>query len=373
MKKAVIFGAGSIGNHLAHSCRSFGYKVSVYDINEEALVRFKTSIYPERYGFFDDEIALKFYSEITSLDLEDIDLMIIGTPPDTHLKILEYVVSFNPKVVLLEKPIVTPSSEEISRVDELIKENPQIVFLCGYNHRVATITKLAKDYLKSIAIGKEFELHVKWQESWSGIMLAHPWINSPSETYLGFSKRGGGASFEHSHGIDIWLYFHGLLGLPIPDSLMGTGDLIFENEEFQFDKEIELQLYSSGQSLGTIKQDVVTSPAKKSLRIECDDKVLLQLEFGFTPGKDSLQIFPARDSRGHETRIEIVKPRWNDFDLEIIEIDRILENHQSIGEINSALLASSSLKTAFIATAGLESARIGNSVKFDLIKYEIVT
>ena len=77
MKKAVIFGAGSIGNHLAHSCRSFGYKVSVYDINEEALVRFKTSIYPERYGFFDDEIALKFYSEITSLDLEDIDLMII--------------------------------------------------------------------------------------------------------------------------------------------------------------------------------------------------------------------------------------------------------------------------------------------------------
>ena len=36
-----VYGAGSIGNHLAHASRSLNWNVDVVDIDEDALVRMK--------------------------------------------------------------------------------------------------------------------------------------------------------------------------------------------------------------------------------------------------------------------------------------------------------------------------------------------
>ena len=44
-----VYGAGSIGNHLAHASRSLNWNVDVVDIDEDALVRMKENIYPMRY------------------------------------------------------------------------------------------------------------------------------------------------------------------------------------------------------------------------------------------------------------------------------------------------------------------------------------
>ena len=43
--KVKIFGAGSIGNHLAYACRSQNLDVTIFDIDDEALVRTKNKIY----------------------------------------------------------------------------------------------------------------------------------------------------------------------------------------------------------------------------------------------------------------------------------------------------------------------------------------
>ena len=44
MKKILIFGAGSIGNHMAFACRKLGYDVYVTDKEKIALDRMKKNI-----------------------------------------------------------------------------------------------------------------------------------------------------------------------------------------------------------------------------------------------------------------------------------------------------------------------------------------
>ena len=58
MKRVKIYGAGSIGNHLAHACRQLGWDVVVCDVSQSALERMKSEIYPARYGAWDAAIQL---------------------------------------------------------------------------------------------------------------------------------------------------------------------------------------------------------------------------------------------------------------------------------------------------------------------------
>ena len=53
------------------------------------------------------------------------------------------------------------------------------------------------------------------ERAWDGIFAAHPWLEGPHASYLGYSSRGGGSSSEHSHAIAIYLYFINLLQLEI--------------------------------------------------------------------------------------------------------------------------------------------------------------
>ena len=80
-----IFGAGSIGNHLAYACRSQNLDVTIYDVDSSALQRTKDDIYPSRYGVWDKKIKLT-----NSLESNiNFDLIIIGTPPDSHIDIFK--------------------------------------------------------------------------------------------------------------------------------------------------------------------------------------------------------------------------------------------------------------------------------------------
>ena len=64
MFKVKIYGAGSIGNHLAHACCSKGWDVTLCDIDTDALKRTENDIYPSRYGLWDDKIKLLHVSEL---------------------------------------------------------------------------------------------------------------------------------------------------------------------------------------------------------------------------------------------------------------------------------------------------------------------
>ena len=80
--KVLIYGAGSIGNHLAHACRNKGWGVVMCDSDPEALKRTKEDIYPSRYGRWDSGIHL---AELNAIPPEKYEVVIIGTPPDTHV------------------------------------------------------------------------------------------------------------------------------------------------------------------------------------------------------------------------------------------------------------------------------------------------
>ena len=84
MFNVIIYGAGSIGNHLAHACRNKGWSVTICDIDPQALERTKNEIYPERYSVWDKEIQLVTAGQLPSISF---DLAIIGTPPDSHIPI----------------------------------------------------------------------------------------------------------------------------------------------------------------------------------------------------------------------------------------------------------------------------------------------
>ena len=70
MYKVKIIGAGSIGNHLAHASRGKGWAVTLTDQDPAALQRTRESIYPGRYGKWDDAIVLKSSAEAMK-DAED--------------------------------------------------------------------------------------------------------------------------------------------------------------------------------------------------------------------------------------------------------------------------------------------------------------
>jgi predicted dehydrogenase len=88
MYRVKIIGAGSIGNHLAHAARSKGWAVTLTDMDQAALERTRDSIYPSRYGKWDKEIILK---DSATAMAEPADIVFIGTPPDTHIRLANAV------------------------------------------------------------------------------------------------------------------------------------------------------------------------------------------------------------------------------------------------------------------------------------------
>src|SRR5262245_58145673 len=130
--KAKIFGAGSIGNHLSHALRTLGHDVMLCDIDPSALERTKASIYPSRYGSWDECIELALVPEARR---GDFDLIIIGTPPDTHMELALQALEEEPKAILIEKPVCTPGLE---RADALLAaaDAKRCRLFVGYDHVV---------------------------------------------------------------------------------------------------------------------------------------------------------------------------------------------------------------------------------------------
>ena len=204
--KVKIYGAGSIGNHLSFAATKLGWNVDVYDIDVDALYRMKHEIFPSRYGKWNDNINL-----FNNLDLQKnknikYDYVFIGTPPDTHLDILEIELKNKPKGILVEKPVCRPNLKEINKVEKIIQNSKTRIFV-GYNHVISEGVKKVTNLVKDNAIGKVLTIDVEFRENWKGIFDAHPWLNGPGDSYLGFWERGGGASGEHSHALNLWQYF----------------------------------------------------------------------------------------------------------------------------------------------------------------------
>jgi len=356
MYKVKIFGAGSIGNHLANVCRSRNWHVSICDIDKEALERTRNDIYPSRYGKWDSEIRLASPGE---LENEDFDLVIIGTPPDSHMAIAcSELARRPPRVMLIEKPVCTPSLEQANELLKLKAEAGTFVAV-GYNHTLTDHTRRVSELVRDGIPGRTLTISAAFREYWGGIFGAHPWLSGPEDSYLGFWERGGGAGGEHSHAANIWQHFATLTGSGRITRVMAMLDMVNEGK-VNYDRLFLVNVLTDKGLVGSIIQDVVTEPPVKTARIQGEDG-FIEWTVNFDPGHDSLR-YAGKDGKISEEFF--AKTRPDDFKGEIAHIDEILRGS---AQETSPIALERGLDTMLVVSAAYLSNKHGRTVK---INYE---
>lgn len=348
-----IIGAGSIGNHLAHAARRREWNVTLTDIDSAALERARDEIYPGRYGAWDDAIVLEDARQAKSAPA---DVIAIGTPPDSHIPLaLEALEHATPKVLLIEKPLCGP---DLAGCADLAAATAKAGVFCaiGYNHCLGQNTRVADEILRDGRIGPIITISAMTREHWQGIFNAHPWLPGPSASYLGFSARGGGATGEHSHAINIWQHFAHVTGAGRVAEVSATLDRVTGNG-VDYDRAAFITLKTESGLVGDVIQDVVTSPSEKSARLQ-GEAGFVEWKVNAAPGKDTV-VATSDDGSVRETVIE--KTRADDF---IAEIDHLAD--VMAGKVDSSPVSlQRGLETMMVIAAVFKSNESGRRTRID--------
>lgn len=352
--KIKIIGAGSIGNHLSHASRQLGHDVTLCDIDYEALKRTNNDIYPGRYGTWDDEIKLCHVDEIPD---EKFDIIITGTPPDSHIAVSLNELDKEPKAMLIEKPACTPDLIDIDRLINKSKKVNCQMFI-GYDHIVGNATSRFCELARDNIIGEALTLDVEFREHWAGIYKAHPWLTGPEDTYLGYWKRGGGATGEHSHGLNLWQHIASVINVGKITNVSAKLDYVVD-EMINYDRLSIVNLVTDMGFVGRVVQDVVTKPAKKWIRLQGSDGYI-ELHISYKQNEDAI----IYQKYGNEELMEsFPKTRSDDFILELSHIKEYIENSDS-----SPISLSKGLDTMLVLSAIHKSYRESREVN---IRYDV--
>jgi predicted dehydrogenase len=313
--RAKIVGAGSIGNHLARACRSAGLDVDMVDVDPAALARAREEIYPQRYGAWDPAIGL--HTPDTA-PVGDYDLIVIGTPPDSHLPLAEAALDEGCRALLIEKPLCTPDLDGLADFARRARDARTRV-LVGYTHSVATATERFVARVREGVVGEVLSIDTETREHWGGILRAHPWLPGPESSYLGSWRRGGGALGEHSHGLHLWLQLARVAGAGEVAEVSATLDLRMIGD-VEHDRIALLDLTTETGLVGRCVQDVVTEPASKGARVTGTDGVL-ELRFERDLQRDVI----LHSAPGAEPVVESVPTnRLDDFSRELAHVLDVL-------------------------------------------------
>lgn len=317
MNKTVkIFGAGSIGNHLAHASRQLGWSVTVCDVNEAALDRMKSDIYPSRYGSWDSSIQLFTNQKAPK---GGFDLILIGTPPEFHIPLALEAIKEKPQGLLIEKPLGVPSLKGCQELAQAAASGSTRVFT-GYTHVVGKSMKKMEELINQGIVGEISTLDCEFREHWEGIFKAHPWLKGPQDTYLGYWEKGGGASGEHSHAMNLWQHLANVLNFG--RVLEVQANLVYiRDREAWYDSLCLLNLKTEKGLVGRCVQDVVTRPSRKMARVQ-GTKGALEWHANHSPEGDAVLVFEGAKLK--ET-IQIPKKRPDDFIDELSHVRDVLE------------------------------------------------
>jgi len=350
MYKIKVLGAGSIGNHLSHAARNLGWQVTICDVDEGALERTRNEIYPGRYGAWDDAIELY---PVKDAPKSVYDLIVIGTPPDSHVDLAIEAIAEGPRAVLVEKPVCGPDLERAQELYALAHERGVRVFV-GYDHVVGAAAVTALETARGL--GRIETLDVEFREHWGGIFAAHSWLDGPQDSYLGFWKRGGGASGEHSHAINLWQHFARELGSGRVVEVTASLEYV-QDGRVDYDKLCLLNLRTESGLVGRVVQDVITSPPRKWARIQGDDGYV-DVAIGFQPGADRVSW---KIGEAEAERATIEKTRPDDFIAELRHLEAALEGRDDSG----VLLLDRGLDTMLVVAAAHRSASEGRRIQID--------
>lgn len=356
-KRVKIFGAGSIGNHLAQAARRIGWEVVVVDPDKQALDRMKNDIYPRRYRFWDENIQL-FTPD--KQPRGDFDVIFLGTPPDVRMKLAREVLAEAPRLIQLEKPVCPPDLKGVEDFLMELQNHPGTKVVTGYDHVVAEITEIAEDIIRSGKLGIAQSLDVEFREHWGGIFAVHPWLSGPEDTYLGFWQRGGGASGEHSHATNLWQHFAHVLGLGRVIEVTASLQIV-KTDQVEYDQSFFATLSTEKGFVGRVVQDVIRDPAKKWARIQ-GKKGFLEWIVGYSPEGDVVR----HKEEGEVKENFVQKKRPDDFYQEVLHIQDILD-----GKINakeSPISLERGLNTMLVIAAAHKSHREKRTVQIDYAK-----
>ena len=325
MKKVLIFGAGSIGNHMSYACIKSGMKVYITDINPNALIRMKKKIYPKRYGSWNNDIELINHNDLLNFK-KNFELVIIGTPPETHFDIYKFCKKkIKYKKILIEKPMINYSNKNLSNFQKIVKND---LVLCGYNHSISPSFTF---FLKKILMDKKInKINVNWCEGLDGILNAHFWLKNEFDSYLGDKKKGGGSLQEHSHGLHLLLLILEKLNIKLSKSNIKTNYILKKSRNksydqfsniFGFDKKIYFS-YTT---------DFFSVPAEKKISIISSTKKY-EWQCSFKKNLDIIKI-----TSNNKTMIvkKFKKTRSSEFENEILHILKL----NSISKINKSNLS----------------------------------
>ena len=353
MVQVKIYGAGSIGNHLAYACREQQWDVVVCDTDTQALQRMASQIYPSRYGAWDPCIQLKTYSE--AKNNQHYDIVFVGTPPDSHIPLaIEAINDHSPQILMIEKPLCDTSLENCDLLNQLMTTN-DIFIGVGYNHLLSPNTIAAKNMIQKYCKDPQ-TLSVNWNEHWGGIFQAHPWLDGPESSYLGYSDRGGGACGEHSHGINLWLYLTCILQAGHVTELSCMMDI--STQTCNYDKITQINLKTENGLVGHVTQDVVTHPAIKKARIQaCNGHLEWSID---TTASCDLISCSFDDTCVDEC---FPKNRSDDFKWEIQHISSLLNNPYH--HLDSPLHLKFGLQTMMIIAAAHISHKNNSTVRIN--------
>jgi len=348
-----VIGAGSIGNHLANASRRMGWDVTICDIDPGALERTRTEIYPSRYGDWDDAITLTTSDKAPK---GGFDLIVVGTPPHTHLDLALAAIAEKPKAILVEKPICGPDLHRAEELRQAAADAGVRVFT-GYDHVVGEAAEIAGQSAQTPDFGALTTLDVEFREHWGGIFAAHPWLAGPWETYLGFSAKGGGASGEHSHAINLWQHFAHLTGAGRVTRVSARMDWV-RDDKVDYDRLCAMVLETEEGLIGRCIQDVVTKPPRKWARMQFAEGAV-DWQCGVEPGIDRVTM-QAGDAVSVQ---DVSKTRPDDFIRELTHINACL----SAGE-ESSISLDRGLDTMLVVAAAHLSDKTGRAVQIDHAK-----
>jgi len=265
-----------------------------------------------------------------------------------------------PKIIVVEKPLCTP---DLSRCDELEKvaRDKGTLVLTGYNHTLVPASNAAVARIKTGALGTVQTVIAEFREYWGGIFAAHPWLSGPADSYLGFWQRGGGASGEHSHAMNIWQFFANALGGGRITEVNALLD--YDNSGgCAYDRICQLHVRTENGLPGSIVQDVITEPSRKYVRVQ-GSKGFLEWHVNYRKDEDRI-LFGSSGEAMQETAFPKTRP--DDFKGEIDHVERLLNKKDAADQ--SPIHLHRGLETMLVVAAAHLSARSKRPVHIDYSK-----
>jgi predicted dehydrogenase len=227
----------------------------------------------------------------------------------------------------------------------------------GYNHVLGRNTVLAEQALAQ-GIGTICTISARTREHWGGIFEAHPWLSGPASSYLGFYRRGGGATGEHSHAINLWQHFANVIGAGKVADVSATLDIVRERGT-EYDRICLLALRTTEGLTGDVIQDVVTSPTEKSVRLQGSGG-FVQWHVNYQPNVDAVIACKGNGDATAEP-ILIPKTRADDFKVEVDHLEAVLDQQTTISPIS----LERGLDTMMVIAAAFKSHQSGRRVSID--------